>query len=344
MQSITDVDSVCVSEIDAPKIDALGQLQDMFAGDMEQVNQVILDQMQSDVPLIPQVASYLIASGGKRVRPLLTLAATSLFSGDMARAHGLAAAVEFIHTATLLHDDVVDSSDERRGKESANIVFGNEASVLVGDFLFSRAFQLMVAGGSLTVLDILSTASAVIAEGEVKQLSIQNDIDTSKEDYLSVIEGKTASLFAAACEVGPVIANQSEALVVAMRSYGHNLGMAFQIIDDLMDYSSSRAAMGKAIGDDFKEGKITAPILFSLQQADKQEREFWQRVIGDKEQRQGDFDHALSLIYKYDGLGQSKALAHDYGARALSALEIMPAGAVRSLLQDLINFTIERNF
>jgi len=277
-------------------------LQESMATDMQAVNEMIIAHMQSDVPLIPQLASYLIAAGGKRIRPLLTLSCTALFKGEMSRAHQLAACVEFIHTATLLHDDVVDDSDERRGRQSANVIFGNEASVLVGDFLFSRAFQLMVADGSLDVLKILSDASAIIAEGEVLQLSAQNNLDTSIDDYKAVIEGKTASLFAAACEVGPVIANQDKATISTMRDYGMNLGMAFQIIDDVLDYSACQEKLGKAVGDDFREGKMTAPVLIALEKATPEELEFWQRTIGDKNQTDKDLETAKSIITRHDGL------------------------------------------
>lgn len=325
-------------------VNPLEALQAMMSDDMKSVNAMIIDNMQSDVALIPQLASYLIASGGKRIRPLLTLSATALFGGDMVRAHRLAAAVEFIHTATLLHDDVVDDSKERRGQESANVVFGNEASVLVGDFLFSRAFQLMVTDGSLDVLRILSTASAIIAEGEVLQLSAQNNIDTTIDEYLKVIEGKTASLFAAACEVGPVIAQQSDETTKALRDYGMNLGMAFQVIDDVLDYSSTREAMGKAVGDDFREGKITAPILFALENANDDEKEFWQRTLGHKDQKEGDLEYAQSLIVKHDALKKGMDFAQQFGDRAISSLETVPDGALKNVLIDLVSFTIQRDY
>ncbi|MEM7617852.1 MAG: polyprenyl synthetase family protein, partial [Pseudomonadota bacterium] len=299
---------------------ALVDLQTRFETDMKEVNAHILNNMQSDVPLIPQLANYLIASGGKRVRPLLTLSATALFKGDMKRAHRLAAAVEFIHTATLLHDDVVDDSEKRRGQESANVLFGNEASVLVGDFLFSRAFQLMTADGSLEVLKILSDASAIIAEGEVKQLSVQSNLDTTLEDYFKVIEGKTAALFAAACEVGPVIARRSTEEIKALRDYGHHLGMVFQITDDLLDYSPERSRLGKAIGDDFREGKMTAPIIFAIESANDEEKEFWQRTISDKDQHDGDFEIALDYLQKYNCLSQSLDLIKTHENSAINAL------------------------
>ena len=319
-------------------------LQSDMAVDMKAVNAMILEHMQSDVALIPQLASYLIAAGGKRIRPLLTLASTSLFDGDMSRAHRLAASVEFIHTATLLHDDVVDDSTQRRGKDSANIVFGNEASVLVGDFLFSRAFQLMVADGSLEVLRILSNASAVIAEGEVLQLSVQNNLDTSMDDYLNVIQGKTASLFAAACEVGPVIAEQDAETIKAMRDYGLYLGMAFQIIDDVLDYNAERAKLGKTVGDDFREGKMTAPIILAIEKSSDDEKKFWQRTLGDKDQKDGDLETALELMGKYDTLSQGMALAQDYGDKAIATLNKIPVSPLRETLVGIVSFTINRDF
>lgn len=322
---------------------ALTSLQSQFEEDMKQVNAHIIDNMQSDVPLIPQLANYLIASGGKRVRPLLTLSATALFSGDMERAHRLAAAVEFIHTATLLHDDVVDDSNKRRGQQSANALFGNEASVLVGDFLFSRAFQLMTADGSLEVLKILSNASAIIAEGEVKQLSVQNNLDTSLDDYFKVIEGKTAALFAAACEVGPIIAGQSDEQIKAMRQYGHHLGMVFQITDDVLDYDPARSKLGKTIGDDFREGKMTAPIIFALQSANDEEKEFWQRTIGDKNQNEDDFETALGYLNNHDCLAQSFDLIHTHETAAINALSSIKEGDLKATLVQFISFIATRN-
>lgn len=322
----------------------LESLQGQMNDDMTAVNAMIIEHMQSEVPLIPQLANYLIAAGGKRIRPLLTLSCTALFDGNMTRAHRLAAAVEFIHTATLLHDDVVDDSDERRGKESAHIIFGNEASVLVGDFLFSRAFQLMVADGNLDVLRILSDASAIIAEGEVLQLSVQNNIDTTLDDYARVIEGKTASLFAAACEVGPIIAEQDDNIASAMRNYGMNLGMAFQVIDDVLDYNANRAKLGKTVGDDFHEGKMTAPVIFALQGANKDERDFWQRTLGDKNQNDGDLETAQDLIKKHDAIAQGMDLAQSYGSKAIQNLAPLPDSLLKQTLIDLVSFTINREY
>ncbi|MCI5060606.1 MAG: polyprenyl synthetase family protein [Alphaproteobacteria bacterium] len=322
----------------------LEELHILMHEDMRAVNAMILDKMQSEVPLIPQLASYLIAAGGKRVRPLLTLSCTALFDGDMTRAHRLAACVEFIHTATLLHDDVVDDSTKRRGKDSANIVFGNEASVLVGDFLFSRAFQLMVEDGSLEVLRILSGASAIIAEGEVLQLSAQNNLETSMDDYLKVIEGKTASLFAAACEVGPVIAEQDSATTKAMRDYGMNIGMAFQIIDDVLDYNSAREKIGKTVGDDFREGKITLPVIIALENASAEEKEFWQRTLANKDQKPEDLKTAQKLISKHNAVEGSLKIAKDFGAKAIQNLENIPKGQLKDILKNLVNFIIEREY
>ncbi len=322
----------------------LDRLQEALGPDMARVNELILSRMHSDVPLIPQLAGYLISSGGKRIRPLLTLAATALYGGDMNRAYTLAACVEFIHTATLLHDDVVDASDERRGNPSANSVFGNEASVLVGDFLFSRAFQLMVADGSLTVLKILSDAAAIIAEGEVLQLSTQSNLDTSMDDYFAVIQGKTAALFAAACEVGPVVSGAGGGDVQALRDYGLYLGMGFQIADDVLDFSAKQEKLGKTVGDDFREGKMTAPIIIALSKANDEERAFWERTIGRREQKDGDLARAQEILARARALEEGIALARDFAAKARLALSKAPAGPLRDTLEDLVAFTIDRDY
>jgi len=321
----------------------LDLLSALLESDMKNVNTVILARMQSSVPLIPQLAGYLIAGGGKRIRPLLTLACTRLYGETGPRPYGLAAAVEFIHTATLLHDDVVDESARRRGKDAANLVFGNQASVLVGDFLFSRAFQLMTEDGSLDVLRILSNASAIIAEGEVMQLAAANDLQTGMDQYLKIISAKTAALFAAACEIGPIIAGRP-AQAEAMRTYGLNLGIAFQIADDLLDYSARSETLGKTAGDDFREGKLTAPVLLALAHADEEERAFWQRTLGDKDQQPEDFARALNIIKRHDALTDSLSLARQYGDKARNALAGAPEGPIAPLLGDLIDYTIERAF
>ena len=328
---------------EAPKENPLSALCIALDGDMRAVNALILTRMESNVPLIPQLASYLIAAGGKRVRPLLTLAATALYSGDMSRAALLATSVEFIHTATLLHDDVVDGSDQRRGQEAANLVFGNQASVLVGDFLFSRAFQLMTEDGNLDVLRILSDASAVIAQGEVMQLSLAGKIDTGMGSYLEIIKAKTAALFAAACEVGPVIAGADRAGVSAMAEFGMNLGIAFQIADDTLDYNADREKLGKTVGDDFREGKLTAPVILALEKADGQEREFWQRTMGAQDQKDGDLQHALALFAKHGTLEASMEMAREYADNARMALAEAPDHPLRAILDDLCGYVISRD-
>lgn len=312
--------------------------------DMSAVNAIILERMDSHVPLVKQLAGYLIAAGGKRVRPLLTLASTAIHNGDMSRAHLLAACVEFIHTATLLHDDVVDESDERRGQATANEIFGNQASVLVGDFLFSRAFQMMVDDGNIDILRILSDASAIIAQGEVLQLSTANNIDTTMDDYTAVIKAKTAALFAAACEVGPVIAGGHSGQAEAMAEYGMNLGIAFQIVDDVLDYSANQEKLGKTIGDDFREGKMTAPVLYAIEKADEEEKSFWARVITDNDKNDDDLPHAIALMQKHNALEQSMTLAREYAGKAEEALSIAPDGALKDMLSSLIKFTIERDY
>ncbi len=283
-----------------PNEDALTALVELVSADMAACNRTIVARMDSPVALIPQLAAHIVAAGGKRLRPLLTLAAARL-CGYPGRAGGdrhvaLAACVEFIHTATLLHDDVVDESALRRGMASANAVFGNQASVLVGDFLFARAFQLMVEDGSLKVLAILSRAAATIAEGEVLQLVTQNDLSTQEARYLEVIKGKTAALFAAACQVGAVVAERPAEEEAALAEYGLNLGIAFQLVDDALDYAADQATLGKTVGDDFREGKITLPVLVAYGAGDAAAKAFWRRTIEASEQGDADLDRALTLM------------------------------------------------
>ena len=322
----------------------LEHLSALLHNDMKQVNTLIIENMKSEVPMIPQLASYLIAAGGKRVRPLLTLACTRLYNCQNERPFGLAAAVEFIHTATLLHDDVIDESKQRRGQDTANLVFGNQATVLVGDFLFSRAFQLMVKDGALDILRILSQASATIAEGEVKQLTTANNLSTTQEDYLAVISAKTAALFAAACEIGPVIAEQGEEAMKAMRNYGHNLGMAFQIVDDVLDYSADQTKLGKTVGDDLREGKMTLPVILAAQKADQQEKAFWTRCLVDQNIQKGDIEQAQNLLKKYDACTISLEQARTYADQAAIGLKTQPQNEITHTLLDLLNFTIERAY
>ncbi|WP_417517880.1 polyprenyl synthetase family protein [Minwuia sp.] len=311
---------------------------------MAEVNAVIIDKMQSDVALIPQLASHIIAAGGKRLRPMLTLSAAQLCNYRGNRHVALAACVEFIHTATLLHDDVVDESDLRRGNATANAVFGNQASVLVGDFLFSRAFELMVADGSLEVLAILSRASAVIAEGEVMQLITTNDTETTEDAYLDVISSKTAALFAAACRVGGVVAEAPRPEIEALDSYGRNLGVAFQLVDDALDYSSREATLGKSIGDDFKEGKITLPIVLAFRRGSEDERNFWRRCLEDLDQRDGDLEVAIELMERHRALDDTIERARHYGAKARDALELFPDSDLKTALNEAVAFTIERAY
>ncbi|WP_456316889.1 polyprenyl synthetase family protein [Teichococcus globiformis] len=315
---------------------------DLLRDDLEACNTAIIARMQSPVQLIPQLAAHLIAAGGKRLRPLLTLAAARLCGYSGERHVGLAACVEFIHTATLLHDDVVDESDLRRGLASANAVFGNKASVLVGDFLFARAFELMVADGSPEVLRILSSASATIAEGEVLQLVIQNDTTSTEQQYLEVIEGKTAALFAAATRVGAVVADRGLEEAEALHSYGHNLGIAFQLVDDALDYSAEQERLGKTVGDDFREGKITLPVLLAFARGDEDEQVFWRRVLEERQQNEHDLQHALTLMRHHRTLEDTVARARHYGDQACRALDAFPHSPYRKALLDVVEFCIAR--
>jgi octaprenyl-diphosphate synthase len=323
---------------------SLDRLTALVAGDLVRVNALILTRMQSPVALIPQLAGHIIAAGGKRLRPMLTLASSRLcgYRGD--RHLALAAAVEFIHTATLLHDDVVDASGLRRGLATANAVWGNKPSVLVGDFLFSRAFQLMVVDGSLKVLDILSRASAVIAEGEVLQLMTANDLDTTEAKYLEVINAKTAALFAAAARIGAVLGERKDTEEKALEAYGRNLGIAFQLVDDMLDYSAQQAELGKAVGDDFRDGKITLPVVLAFQAGDEDERQFWRRSLEEMDQRDGDLDRAFNLMNRRGTLKATLERARLYAETARGALSIFHDSAERRALDDVIDFCLERGY
>lgn len=318
------------------------RLSRLAAGGLERVNQMILSRTGSDVAMIPEVANHLISSGGKRLRPMLTLASASLcgYGGD---GHiKLAAAVEFMHTATLLHDDVVDQSDLRRGSKTARMLWGNEASVLVGDFLLGQAFKMMVEVGSLPCLDVLSSAAAVIAEGEVLQLSAAKDLQTNEEDYLKVIRAKTAALFAAACEVGPILAGCAKAEVSACRAYGTSLGVAFQLIDDALDYGGSSARLGKNTGDDFREGKITLPVVLAYRRGGESERLFWRRALEEGDVRDGDVGQAQALLKKHRALDDTIERARHYGAMARDALGLFPDSAWKDALLDVVDFCVSR--
>lgn len=311
---------------------------------MNGVNSVILERMQSKVALIPELAGHLIAGGGKRMRPMLTLASGTLLGYPGTRHHKLAAAVEFIHTATLLHDDVVDGSGMRRGKRTANLIWGNPASVLVGDFLFSRAFELMVEDGSLKVLRILSHASAVIAEGEVEQLTAQRQIETDEEHYLEIISAKTAALFAAACRVSPVVAEAGEAAELALESYGKNLGIAFQLSDDVIDYASDAAVMGKGVGDDFRDGKMTLPVIIAYARGSHSDREFWRAAIAGKQVSDENLFRAIALLKSSDALTDTIERARQYGRRAIDALAIFPASKAKAALIEAAEFAVARAY
>ncbi|TMM49028.1 polyprenyl synthetase family protein [Qipengyuania marisflavi] len=314
------------------------------ASGMNQVNQVILDRMQSEIPLIPALAGHLISGGGKRLRPMLTLAGAQLVGYNGTRHYKLAAAVEFIHTATLLHDDVVDGSDLRRGKAAANIIFGNPATVLVGDFLFSRAFELMVEDGSLKVLKILSGASAIIAEGEVDQLTAQRKIETSEERYLQIIRAKTAALFAAASRISAVVAECSEDEERALDEYGRNLGVAFQLVDDALDYDADAAQMGKDRGDDFREGKMTLPVILAYARGDEEERIFWRAAIMGHRSSDEDLAHAVTLIAKHGAVEETRERARHFAARAINALACFPDGKARQAMEQAARFAVARGY
>jgi octaprenyl-diphosphate synthase len=322
----------------------LAPILNLTATAMNAVNAIILDRMQSEIPLIPALAGHLIAGGGKRMRPMLTLAGAELVGYNGARHHKLAAAVEFIHTATLLHDDVVDGSEQRRGKSAANIVFGNPATVLVGDFLFARAFELMVEDGSLKVLKILSHASAVIAQGEVDQLTAQRRIETSEERYLHIIGAKTAALFAAASRISAVVAECGEAEEQALDDYGRNLGIAFQLVDDAIDYDTGTADMGKDLGDDFREGKMTMPVIFAYARGSDEERRFWQEAIAGFRTEDEDFAHAVELIRRHVAIAATRGRARHLAQRACDALAIFPDGRARAAMIEAAQFAVSRGY
>ena len=324
--------------------DALATLATLVGDDLAACNRLIVQQMQSRVALIPRLAAHLVAAGGKRLRPLLTLACARLCGYHSGARHvHLAACVEFIHTATLLHDDVVDGSQLRRGLASANAVFGNEASVLVGDFLFSRAFQLMTADGSLHVLHILSDAAATIAEGEVLQLVTQNDLATTEARYLEVIQGKTAALFAAACRVGAVVADRPEAEEVALAAFGTAIGMAFQLVDDALDYAADQRLLGKTVGDDFREGKITLPVLAAYHAGTEADQAFWRRTIEASEQTEADLEHALALMARTGAIEAALRRAAAYAKQAQQALAPFGASVFREALMAVADYTVSRS-
>ena len=310
--------------------------------DMGKVNELILSKAGSHVELIPQIANHLISSGGKRLRPMLTLAAARMF-GYSGEGHvKLAASVEFMHTATLLHDDVVDESDLRRGRRTARMIWGNQASVLVGDYLLGQAFRMMVEVGSLEALDILSSAASVIAEGEVMQLGVSKNLDTTEDDYLAVIKAKTAALFSAAGEVGPVVAGASASDKAALRSYGTNLGLAFQLVDDALDYGGKASELGKNVGDDFREGKVTLPVILSYRRGSAEERTFWKSAIEEAQSDDAALEKAIGLTQRHNSIADTIARARHFGEIARDALAPLPKTAEKEALLDVIDFCIGR--
>jgi octaprenyl-diphosphate synthase len=327
----------------APKHASLERLQALVKKDLTRVNHAMVAALDADVPLISELSSHIIAAGGKRLRPSLVIASSHLFGYEGARHINLAACVEFIHTATLLHDDVVDESHLRRGEATANALFGNKASVLVGDFILSRAFQMMVADGSLDVLTILSDAAAIISRGEVRQLMVSNNPQATEEDYFEVIGAKTAALFAAACEIGPLVAGKPE-YRVHLRDYGYHLGVAFQLIDDALDYVAAQETLGKTVGDDFRDGKITLPIILAYKSGNESERAFWHRTLEQQEMEDNDFAHALSIIERHKTIEATLERARQYGRTALLDIASIPESAAKDALIETVEFCITREF
>ncbi len=323
---------------------SLDPLMTMVAHGLNQVNAVILERMQSEISLIPELAGHLIAGGGKRMRPMLTLAAARLLDYAGTRHYKLAACVEFIHTATLLHDDVVDGSGLRRGRRTANIIWGNPASVLVGDFLFARSFELMVEDGSLRVLRILSSASATIAEGEVNQLTAQRHIDVTEDRYLDIISAKTAALFAAATRIAAVVAERDDATEAALEAYGRYLGIAFQLVDDAIDYASDDATMGKDQGDDFRDGKVTLPVILAYARGTEADRKFWRDAMSGARATDADLAHAIGLLKSSGAISDTLERARHYGQRAIDALGVFPQSAARAAMTETVEFAVARAY
>lgn len=329
----------------APAPTSPSPLEDLYAllgPDMEATNTLILDRLQSTIDDIPKIARYLIESGGKRIRPLLTLACAALFAPPDVRAHKLATAVEFIHSATLLHDDVVDGSETRRGQAVANLTFGNKPAVLVGDFLFARAFELMVETENLRVLHLLSRAAGIIVEGEVDQLSNTGDLSVTMDDYLRVVSAKTAALFAAASAAGPALYGADQTAQDALYQYGHHLGVAFQIADDVLDYTGDTNAFGKQPGNDFVEGKMTAPVLFALSHAGETERTFWHRTMVDGDQTDADMQTARQYLLQHDAFSKSHTLAETHRDLAVAALTPVRDHTIKAILADLATYAVRR--
>lgn len=320
------------------------RMRDLLEADLDRVDEQILDAVKSQVDMIPELAGHLVNAGGKRLRPMLTLVMASAFGADDDRYIKLAAAVELIHGATLLHDDVVDASALRRGASTANVIWGNKESVLVGDYIFSRAFELMVAAGDLRVLKSLSNASGVIAEGEVLQLTTQKNLSSTFEMYLAVVTAKTAALFAAAAEAGALVAGGSDAQVAAVKDYGLNLGIAYQLIDDALDYSGQELALGKRVGDDFREGKMTAPVVFAYEVASDGEKTFWEKTIKNSEQDPDDFRRSCELVESTGALGRVFDRAEIFIEQAIHAISPLPESVFKELCIDLAKSSAMRRY
>jgi octaprenyl-diphosphate synthase len=331
---------------DAPQAipDPVSVLMALAGDDMARVESLLTERMASPVALIPELAAWLVKAGGKRIRPLITVASARMLGYEGEGHLALAGAVELIHTATLLHDDVVDESALRRGKASANQIWGNPQSVLVGDFLFAQGFMLMVDSGSLDALHVLSRAAAIIAEGEVRQLAMVGDVAVSRQSYMDVIDAKTAALFAAAAQVSPILAGRPAAEEKALYTYGRELGLAFQLVDDALDYGGLAALLGKNTGDDFREGKITLPVALALEAANAEERAFWQRTFHDKNQTEADLETALAILRRHGALDETLAQARGHAARAQSALEAFDSNEWTRALSALAEFVVDRAY
>jgi len=320
---------------------SIKEIQEIVSKDLQEVNNIIIDNIGNEVPLIKDLSKHILASGGKRIRPIVTLLSSSLCNYSGKNHLFLAACVEFIHTATLLHDDVIDESKVRRGVATANDVFGNKTSILVGDFLFSRAFELMVQNGSKKILEILSKASSTIAQGEVLQLTTINDSTTSKELYMKIIKNKTASLFSAASEIGAILSEEEYTIQKSLKVYGEKLGTAFQLVDDALDYVGT-SALDKNIGDDFREGKMTLPVIISLEASNLEEKSFWIKTIENLDQSSNDLNKAIELINKYNGISSTLALAKKYSMEAIKSLEIFPQSEAKLALESLASIAVNR--
>ena len=320
---------------------SIKEIQEIVSNDLQEVNNIIIDNIGNEVPLIKDLSKHILASGGKRIRPIVTLLSSSICNYSGKNHLFLAACVEFIHTATLLHDDVIDESKIRRGVATANDIFGNKTSVLVGDFLFSRAFELMVQNGSKQILEILSKASSTIAQGEVLQLTTINDSTTSKEVYMKIIKNKTASLFSAASEIGAILSEEEYTIQKSLKVYGEKLGIAFQLVDDALDYVGT-SALDKNIGDDFREGKMTLPVIISLEASNLEEKSFWIKTIENLDQSSNDLNKAIELINKYNGITSTLALAKKYSMEAIKSLEIFPQSEAKLALESLASIAVNR--